>query len=146
MPLRSATLIELNVQREQLRGSFQSGLFPLEKCKLKGNCPPLSAWWDLLLQSWLSCARGRWSFSTCGGRAAGQWDPGRSLNFSALVRDPQTYFYLVVQLSLCNYNALSVQSEINTEPHLPWEYLSKFSNEYSLEFSCSYVLLGPSWL
>lgn len=62
------------------------------------------------------------------------------------MRDPETYFYLVVELPLCNNNVLSVQSEINTEPHLPWEYLSEFLNEYSLEFSCSSVLLGPSWL
>ena len=87
-----------------------------------------------------------------GGRGAGQRDAASEpfqlgyLNRPALVREPQTDFYLVVWLYLCNNNVLSVQGEINTEPDLPWEYLSKFLNEYSLEFSCSCVLLGPSWL
>lgn len=160
LPRRSTKLIELNFQREYLCGYFQSMLFhtsgkmQTERASTRSS----TAWWDLLLRSWLpSCQWGRchfhciwshpwWKRCRAAGCCFGALPAGVFKSSCSGEREPQTDFYPAVQLYLCNNNVLSAQGEINTEPNLPWEYLSKFLNEYSLEFSCSYVLLGSSWL
>ena len=110
-----------------------------------------AARWDLLLWSWQQpCRRGRLSSHHMWSHPWWKRDRAVGCCFRALSsgsgeREPQSHFYLAVRLDLCNNSVLKVQGEINTEPNLPWEYLSKFLNEYSLAFSCSSFLLGPSW-
>lgn len=122
-------LIELNFQREYLRGYFQRVLLPRTSGKMqteKGNPPQPGG--TCCSGPGCGCAGGEdGPFTTYGHvQHGGRWGCCLGALPAGVFKASCTDFYPAVRLYLRNNNVLSVQGEINTQPNLPWEYLSKF--------------------